>query len=137
MNKRKALNECNALSECRIIATYAVGVIGDQPFLYNDLVPNSNINRLIGYCVQAGARPVAYINVRQDAQFKNGQPQYHCTYFCPKDEGCACNGGVHEPAYADDVNVLAGAVDYIKKGSNGTGMLPNRTEAEKNFAASE
>jgi hypothetical protein len=28
-----------------------------------------------------------------------------------------------------------GAIDYIKKGSNGTGILPVRAEAEKHFAA--
>jgi len=47
----------------------------------------------------------------------------------------ARGGGVHEPKNSGDVSVMATAIDYIKKGSNGTGILPVRAEAEKNFAA--
>jgi len=134
--EKETAKELRARLRCKIIATYAIGVIGeDQPFVYNDLLPNPSIERLIGYCMQANARPVAYVTVRKDDHFKNGEPQYCYTYFNPKDDGCACNGGMHAPAHAGDDAIVAGALEYIMKGSKGTGILPVRAKAEKNFAA--
>jgi hypothetical protein len=121
----------------KVIATYTVGEVGEgetaQPFVYN-IGGESHIECLMDICTQMGGRPVGYVNVR----LKDGKPQYMYTYFFPKHEGCTqagCTGEIHEPKNAGDVGVMMGAIDYIKKGSNGTGILPVRAEAESNFAA--
>jgi hypothetical protein len=139
-NKRAAkISEFKAaekvVTQSRVIATYAVGEIREgntgQPFVYR-VGGEAHVECLKDICTQMGGRPVGFVNV----QLKDGKPQYMYTYFYPKHGGCAgCTGEVHEPKNAADVIVMMIAIDFIMKGSNGTGVLPGRAEAESNFAA--